>query len=39
MSTRGKGGAGNNAKGVMQYKGELSAAVNTGSNLRRPVHA
>jgi hypothetical protein len=32
LSTRGKGGAGGNARGVMQYKGELFAAVNNGSS-------
>ena len=32
LSTRGKGGVGGNAWGVKQYKGELIAAVNYGSN-------
>jgi hypothetical protein len=32
LSTRGKGGVGGNARGVKQYKGELFAAVNFGSN-------
>jgi hypothetical protein len=32
VSTRGKGGAGGNARGVKQYNGELFAAVNNGSN-------
>jgi len=32
LSTDGKGGVGNNARGVRQYKGELFAAVNNGSN-------
>src|SRR5690242_18149283 len=32
LSTRGKGGASGNARGVRQYEGELFAAVNTGSN-------
>jgi hypothetical protein len=32
LSTDGKGGAGNNARGVKQYRGELVAAVNNGSN-------
>ena len=32
LSTDGKGGAGGNARGVNQYKGELFAAVNNGSN-------
>jgi ribosomal protein L19 len=32
LSTNGKGGAGNNARGVQQFKGELFAAVNNGSN-------
>ena len=32
LSTNGKGGVGNNARGVQQYKGELFAAVNHGSN-------
>jgi hypothetical protein len=32
LSTRGKGGVGGNARGVKQYKGELVAAVNFGSN-------
>jgi hypothetical protein len=32
MSTRGKGGAAGNARGVKQYRGELIAAVNSGSN-------
>jgi hypothetical protein len=32
VSTRGKGGAGGNARGVKQYRGELIAAVNNGSN-------
>ena len=32
LSTHGKGGAGNNARGVKQYRGELIAAVNNGSN-------
>jgi hypothetical protein len=32
LSTNGKGGAGGNARGVKQYKGELFAAVNNGSN-------
>jgi hypothetical protein len=31
LSTNGKGGAGGNARGVKQYKGELFAAVNYGS--------
>ena len=31
LSTNGKGGAGGNARGVKQYKGELVAAVNYGS--------
>jgi hypothetical protein len=32
ISTRGKGGAAGNARGVKQFKGELFAAVNNGSN-------
>lgn len=32
LSTRGKGGAGGNARGIKQYNGELVAAVNNGSN-------
>src|SRR6202049_292952 len=32
LSTDGKGGASGNARGVKQYKGELFAAVNNGSN-------
>jgi hypothetical protein len=32
LSTHGKGGAGNNARGVKQLDGELVAAVNNGSN-------
>jgi hypothetical protein len=32
VSTTGKGGVGGNARGVKQYKGELFAAVNNGSN-------
>ncbi len=32
LSTHGRGGAGGNARGVMQYQGELVAAVNNGSN-------
>jgi len=32
LSTDGKGGAGGNARGVKQYKGELFAAVNYGSS-------
>jgi hypothetical protein len=32
LSTQGKGGVGGNARGVKQYKGELFAAVNNGSN-------
>jgi hypothetical protein len=32
LSTRGKGGAGNNARGVRQFEGRLVAAVNYGSN-------
>jgi hypothetical protein len=32
LSTDGKGGAGNNARGVNQYNGDLFAAVNNGSN-------
>jgi hypothetical protein len=32
LSTNGKGGAAQNARGVRQYKGELFAAVNNGSN-------
>jgi hypothetical protein len=32
LSTDGKGGAGGNARGIKQYKGELFAAVNNGSN-------
>ena len=32
LSTHGKGGAGGNARGVKQYKGELVAVVNNGSN-------
>jgi hypothetical protein len=32
LSTRGKGGVGGNARGIRQYKGELVAAVNNGSN-------
>jgi hypothetical protein len=32
LSTHGKGGAGNNARGVKQYDGELVAAVNNGSD-------
>jgi DNA-binding beta-propeller fold protein YncE len=31
-ATRGKGGAGGNARGVREYQGELVAAVNNGSN-------
>jgi hypothetical protein len=32
LSTRGKGGAGGNARGVRQYRGEIVAVVNHGSN-------
>lgn len=32
VSTRGQGGVGGNARGVKQYRGELVAAVNSGSN-------
>jgi hypothetical protein len=32
LSTHGKGGAGNNARGVKQHDGELVAAVNNGSD-------
>jgi hypothetical protein len=32
LSTRGKGGAGGNARGVKQYRGEIVAVVNNGSN-------
>jgi hypothetical protein len=32
LSTNGKGGAGNNARGVTQFNGDLLAAVNNGSN-------
>jgi hypothetical protein len=32
LSTRGKGGAGGNARGVRQHDGDLVAAVNNGSN-------
>jgi hypothetical protein len=32
LSTRGQGGAGNNARGIRQYNGELFAAVNNGSS-------
>jgi hypothetical protein len=32
LSTNGKGGAGNNARGVQQFHGDLFAAVNNGSN-------
>jgi hypothetical protein len=32
LSTHGTGGVGGNARGVKQYKGELFAAVNNGSN-------
>jgi hypothetical protein len=32
LSTRGQGGVGGNARGVKQYRGELFAAVNNGSN-------
>ena len=32
LSTHGKGGVGGNARGVKQYKGELVAAVNNGSD-------
>ena len=32
LSTHGKGGVGGNARGIKQYKGELVAAVNNGSN-------
>ena len=32
LSTRGKGGAGGNARGVRQFDGDLVAAVNNGSN-------
>mgnify|MGYP003694385799 CR=1 FL=1 len=32
LSTRGKGGAGGNAEGVRQYRGEIVAVVNNGSN-------
>ena len=32
LPTNGKGGAGNNARGVRQFNGELFAAVNKGSN-------
>jgi hypothetical protein len=32
LPTYGKGGVGGNARGVMQYRGELVAAVNNGSN-------
>jgi hypothetical protein len=31
LSTNGKGGVGNNARGVKQYNGQLFAAVNNGS--------
>jgi hypothetical protein len=32
LSTRGKGGAGGNARGVKQYRGAIVAVVNNGSN-------
>jgi hypothetical protein len=32
LSTQGKGGAAGNARGVRQYRGEIFAAVNNGSN-------
>src|SRR5882724_13288355 len=32
LSTHGKGGVGGNARGVKQYRGELVAVVNNGSN-------
>src|ERR1044071_6310462 len=32
LSTRGQGGVGGNARGVRQFRGELVAAVNNGSN-------
>jgi hypothetical protein len=32
LATRGKGGAGGNARGVRQYRGEILAVVNNGSN-------
>jgi hypothetical protein len=32
LATRGKGGAGGNARGVKQYRGEIVAVVNNGSN-------
>jgi hypothetical protein len=32
LTTRGKGGAGGNARGVKQYRGEVVAVVNNGSN-------
>jgi hypothetical protein len=32
LTTRGKGGAGGNARGVKQYRGEIVAVVNNGSN-------
>jgi len=32
LSTQGKGGVGNNARGIRQYQGELFAAVNNGSS-------
>jgi hypothetical protein len=32
LSTHGKGGAGGNARGVRQYRGDLVAVVNNGSN-------
>ncbi len=32
LSTHGKGGASNNARGIKQFRGELIAAVNNGSN-------
>jgi hypothetical protein len=32
LSAQGKGGAGGNARGVKQYRGEIVAAVNNGSN-------
>jgi hypothetical protein len=32
LTTRGKGGAGGNARGVRQYRGEIVAVVNNGSN-------
>jgi hypothetical protein len=32
VSTQGQGGVGGNARGVKQYRGELVAAVNSGSN-------